>query len=178
MILVVSLMLGIASSFAQEPVLPLPPPPGASSQPASILCFLLIGVILGIGGQIARSAVGIKKKMDAANETEDNSRWVWFSMQKLLVSLLLGAASGAFACIIMWGEVIDKKFLIACIAAGYAGADFIEGFVQTYLSSAGGNKGNQNGKDGQNGKGDQSGKEGQNKDKPKAPASSAAEENQ
>lgn len=101
-----------------------------SAAPGSILSFLLIGILLGLCGQIARSAVGLKKEMDDARNA--NQKWDnWFNMQELLVSLLLGAAAGAFAAVGMLGASVDKRFLIACVAAGYAGSDFIQGFMQT-----------------------------------------------
>lgn len=126
------------ASLAQEPHLNMPDPPGTGSA-SSVLCFLLIGILLGVCGQVARSAVGIKKEMDAAKSKAD--KWaVWFDPNELWVSLLLGAVAGAFAAIGMMGEVIDKRFLLACIAAGYAGSDFIQGFMKTNLPASSNSK--------------------------------------
>jgi hypothetical protein len=131
-------VFGIASTFAQELSLTMPPPPSettSTSSPASILCLLLLGAVLGFFGQIARSAVGIKKELDAA--PKGNAKWDgWFNVWELVISLLLGAAAGAFACLLMWGEPLDKTYLLACVAAGYAGSDFIQGFIQKYIPNA------------------------------------------
>ncbi len=95
----------------------------------------MLELLLGTGGQIARSAVGIKKEMDVAKKS--NAKWDdWFNMQELIISLLLGAAAGAFAAIGLLGETLDKKFLLACVAAGYAGSDFIQGFITKNLPSS------------------------------------------
>ena len=42
----------------------------------------------------------------------------------------------------LMGQPVDKKFLFGLIAFGYAGADFIEGFMQTVLPEGGSNNGN------------------------------------
>jgi hypothetical protein len=95
--------LGITSSPAQDAMLQMPNPPACPSTPyssCSLLCFILLGVLLGTSGQIARSAVGLKKEMDLARRKK--AKWDdWFDMQELLVSLLLGAAAGAFAAIML-----------------------------------------------------------------------------
>jgi hypothetical protein len=133
------LLFNPATALAQEPYLDmsaLPATPPAAGGPPSILCTLLIGVLLGVGGQIARSAVGLKKEMDKARPKAGDDKWYWFNMQELLVSLLLGGAAGAFAAVLMMGAAIDNKFLMACIGAGYAGSDFIQGFMHRELPAA------------------------------------------
>jgi hypothetical protein len=91
-----------------------------------LLNKLLIGMLLGMAGQLIRVIVGIKKKNDA-NEAHDP--------QRLLISLLIGAVIGAVAGVLVivddpMKELSQKTTLMAIIAAGYAGADFIEGFIQ------------------------------------------------
>jgi hypothetical protein len=132
------LLFGPANAQAQAPYLDMsaqPATPPVAGGPPSILCILLIGVLLGLGGQIARSAVGLKKEMDKARPKAGDDSWYWFNMQELLVSLLLGGAAGAFAAVLMMGTGIDHRFLMACIGAGYAGSDFIQGFMQRELPS-------------------------------------------
>jgi hypothetical protein len=120
-------LVGFSPVLAQVPDPPMPEAPCAVSA-AGVLCFLLIGVIMGVCGQVARTVVGIKKELDAAKP--DGDKWdSWFNMQELVVSLVIGGGAGALACITMWGDPIDKKFVVACLLAGYAGADFIEGFM-------------------------------------------------
>jgi hypothetical protein len=106
----------------------------SKTSPSQTLSFLVIGVLLGGTGQVARAIVGIKKEMDAASATTPAKSWNdWFNGKQLAVSLLLGAVAGLLASAAMLGAEIDRKFLLGCIAAGYAGSDFIEGFMTKYL---------------------------------------------
>ena len=113
------------------------PPPGTPAAPAAkpasdMLCFLLIGALMGATGQIGRAVVGIKKEMDTAAATQ--KKWdEWFNAKQLVVSVALGAAAGLLASMVMLNAPIDKKFLLGCVAAGYAGSDFIEGIMTKNL---------------------------------------------
>lgn len=109
-------------------------PVNSKTGPSDVLCFLLIGTLLGAAGQIARATVGLKKEMDAAAIATPKKNWdEWFDARQLLVSILLGAVAGLLASVAMMGADIDKKFLLGCITAGYAGSDFIEGFMSKNL---------------------------------------------
>jgi phosphate/sulfate permease len=59
----------------------------------------------------------------------------WFNWKQLLVSLLIaflvGGIAGVLGAIMMVGETITKEFMVTLIAIGYAGTDFIEGFMNT-----------------------------------------------
>jgi hypothetical protein len=128
------LFFGTPALMAQESYLPLPAPPvpGTSWTPFG---FLMFGVMLGVIGQVARVAVGIKKEMD--DPKTQTAKWsTWFNTPELVVSLLLGGAAGAICCVTLWGDTIDKTFIIACVAAGYAGSDFIQGFVQRHAGAS------------------------------------------
>lgn len=61
----------------------------------------------------------------------------WFSWNQLLISLIItfivGGIAGVLGVIGIFGETIDKGFMITVIGAGYAGSDFIEGFMETKL---------------------------------------------
>lgn len=88
--------------------------------------ILLLGGLAGAIGQSTRVAVGIKKFRDsAAAGTASPFRW-----SRLYGSVLIGATAGAIAAISTDLSVENVSFeeLLGLMAAGYAGADFIEGF--------------------------------------------------
>ncbi len=103
--------------------------------PCGVLDVLLVGIIIGAAGQVGRMIVGIKKEMDAAKA--NGKKWEeWFDTKQLIVSLFLGAVAGVLYAAARLGVVIDKAFLLGGIAAGYAGADFIEGFMTKSLPAS------------------------------------------
>jgi hypothetical protein len=130
------LLVATTAILAQEPYLNSLDTPDTGSSSAW-LCTLLIGMILGVTGQIARSVVGLKKEMD--NARPGDKKWDWFNMRELLVSLLLGAAAGILSAVLMIGTQLNREFLLACVAAGYAGSDFIQGFMQKEMPATSGN---------------------------------------
>jgi hypothetical protein len=100
---------------------------------ADWIAFILLGGVLGGLGQVIRSVAGLKKAQDAtaggAAGFADNFKWTVF-----IVSLILGFTAGALACLtVTFPATLDTKFLLTFIAAGYAGADFIEAFIKKYL---------------------------------------------
>jgi len=128
-VLMAILTLTAAAVWAQPTNSP-PAVPGAAAGSFQSLCFLLMSTLLGVGGQVARSVVGIKKEMDAAAAKNPKQGWSdWFDARQLIVSLLLGGTAGLLAGIMMLGEEPGKSYMVGCIAAGYAGSDFIEGFM-------------------------------------------------
>lgn len=95
------------------------------------LDVLLLGGFAGMMGQVLRVVVGLKKAGEAASARgatlgEDLEPW------RLVVSLVIGGAAGAVAALTTL-DLADTKAsmqqVMAFLAAGYAGADFIEGFV-------------------------------------------------
>lgn len=104
--------------------------------------FQLIGLaaLVGAGGQSARVIVGIKKLNDAASVADggaDTGSLVVAS--KLFISLLIGAVAGAIAALATMdpGAKFTAQQLAGLAAAGYAGADFIEGFMQRAMPAPG-----------------------------------------
>jgi hypothetical protein len=98
----------------------------------SILTKLCVGLLLGGAGQGARTIVGLKKTSDEA-KAKNTSFSAQFDAGQLFVSLLIGAIAGLFAALAMWdkmGNLEARQTLLALVAAGYAGADFIEGFMR------------------------------------------------
>jgi hypothetical protein len=106
------------------------------------LVFLTLCLILGAAGQVGRTVVGLKKLRDqtAAQGTDFNDS---FETSRLVVSLILGGVAGVLAGLALratdtTGLTYDVKFALGIMAAGYAGADFIEGFMSKNIGAAGG----------------------------------------
>ena len=101
--------------------------------------LLLLGGLLGTLGQGIRVVAGLKKVNDQA--VRDGTPFAQlFQTSTLLLSLLIGFIAGALAIIgITSGQEalkVSKDLAITLIAAGYAGTDFIEGFIKKYLPAA------------------------------------------
>lgn len=47
------------------------------------------------------------------------------------MNLSIGAVAGTLGAVVLLGDDIDKTLLLTLVATGYAGADFMEGFVRT-----------------------------------------------
>ena len=102
---------------------------------------LLLGGLLGILGQGIRIIVGLKKLNDEAS-AEGTGFSSKFQGSRLGLSLLIGFIAGALAVI---GFVESpgiatpsKELIVTLLGAGYAGTDFIEGFIKKYLPRSGG----------------------------------------
>jgi hypothetical protein len=99
---------------------------------------LLLGGLLGMVGQGIRVVIGLKKVTEQAQQ-----KGILFSdlfqAEALLVSLLIGFVAGTLAILGLSdgsGALAGKKeTLLALVGAGYAGTDFIEGFIKRYLPS-------------------------------------------
>jgi hypothetical protein len=112
----------------------------------SLLQAILLGGLLGMIGQAIRTIVGIKKENDSTNEKARASGQVTVSYydslsgKRLTISLLIGFTAGVLAYLFLdpeeGSEFSGKLFkadVLAIIASGYAGVDFIEGFMNRYL---------------------------------------------
>jgi hypothetical protein len=112
-------------------------PLGEGGMPASdFLSFLTLCLILGAAGQVGRAVVGLKKLRDAtaAQGTDFNDS---FEASRLIVSLIIGGVAGVVAGLALKSAdaaaAYDVKFALGIMAAGYSGADFIEGFMSKKL---------------------------------------------
>lgn len=92
-----------------------------------VATFLLVGAFLGMVGQMARVIVGLKKLKD---KTPSENFWEEFNSKQLIISILIGGVAGTLAAITLLEEEVGKQTLLTLIVVGYAGADFIEGFIQ------------------------------------------------
>ncbi len=102
-------------------------------QPWQALSFVLLGITLGVIGQLIRVGVGIKKKYDEA-ERQGKDFNELFKKDRLFISLgiaiIVGSIAGALGIIEYANEDITREMLVTVITLGYAGTDFIEGFLE------------------------------------------------
>ncbi|MBX2947194.1 MAG: hypothetical protein KF725_15290 [Cyclobacteriaceae bacterium] len=97
-------------------------------QPMEYLILIMLGGIVGTVGQLLRVIIGLKKAADSG-EAPDYKR----TTLSLVLAFAVGGVAGVLAAINMTDlETIDKSTLLAFLTAGYAGTDFIEGFISKH----------------------------------------------
>lgn len=118
----------------QAPSTPRTAPP---TTPKDLLVLMLLGGILGMAGQGIRAVIGLKKMNDADAEGATSQFRATQLVMSLGIALLIGAIAGVLAAVGTVEKPMESKALIAAlIAAGYAGTDFIEGFMKRSLPAA------------------------------------------
>jgi len=100
--------------------------------PGTFLLNLLIGILLGTMGQMARAAVGIKKENDVKAPGESLGQVI--DVSQLTLSLMYGAVAGGLAALLMGSDKMnaistDESIWLALFGAGYSGSDFLEGII-------------------------------------------------
>ncbi len=99
-----------------------------------VLGRIVLGAFLGAVGQGIRIVVGIKKQMEVATRTTQQLGDV-FDAKKLILSFIIaftvGGIAGVLSVVASIDEKITRESLMTLIAVGYAGTDFIEGFMKT-----------------------------------------------
>src|SRR5947209_978801 len=108
----------------------------SSGSTADILNIVLLGGFLGACGQVARVVIGLKKVNDQA-QAESKAFGEIFQARNLVVSLVIGFAAGVLGVLALWPKdgpltslsFDDRTVFLALIGSGYAGTDFIEGFM-------------------------------------------------
>lgn len=98
------------------------------------LAFLGIGALLGAAGQGVRVFVGLKKQITEAKRNDKKVR-EWFDGRQLGISFVLGALAGLLASLTQYAADVEvtRTLLFGFAAAGYAGADFINGLMEKWL---------------------------------------------
>jgi putative chitinase len=91
----------------------------------TILSDLILGGFLGMIGQSARAIVGIKKNYKKKKN--------WFDLKRLIVSLCIGFVAGVLGSILIFGREVGQFELMFLVFSGYAGTDFVEGFVRKHI---------------------------------------------
>src|SRR3954452_304147 len=85
--------------------------------------ILLVGLISGGVGQGIRLILGWFKASDGFKVDT-----------KTALVLIIGAIAGLLAAIVFpWGDLLESGELLGYVAAGYAGADFVEGVLNRYV---------------------------------------------
>lgn len=100
-------------------------------KPEALILLVLIGGLLGMVGQGIRVVVGLKKLYDESFQSgQDFGRN--FSTTTLLFSLLIGFIAGVLGALSLadFEQGLSKDQVLTLIGIGYAGADFIEGFIK------------------------------------------------
>lgn len=101
--------------------------------------LLLLGGLLGALGQGVRAVIGLKKVNDQA-VLEGREMKDLVDASTLIISLVIGFIAGALAIVGIADPakpmIPDKQLVISLLGAGYAGTDFIEGFIKKYLPAA------------------------------------------
>ena len=101
-------------------------------QPWEALTYILLGITLGVIGQLIRVVVGIKKLYDQA--IRDNVEFYeLFKKDRFFfsigIAIVIGAVAGGLGIIQYTGQGITREIILTLIAGGYAGTDFIEGLL-------------------------------------------------
>lgn len=120
---------GIAGGFANDKITNPP-----SNDPGQLLKIILLAAILGMCGQVVRVFAGLQKAKQTTAEDKknmktliaENSSQMLFS---LTIALIVGGVCGVLVAISADKFELSKTTILALIAAGYAGTDFIEGFI-------------------------------------------------
>ena len=102
------------------------------------LQILGLGGLIGALGQGARTIVGIKKLSDAASASNGNVADLIVA-SKMVIAFAIGAVAGAAAAIGTISNLgaISLAEVLGIAAAGYSGADFVEGFIHRSIPSPG-----------------------------------------
>lgn len=109
----------------------------------ALLQLIAIGVIAGAFGQGLRAIVGIKKASDEAAAGGSTLRSEGLDVSRLIFSLFIGAIAGGIGIFTITGfsaaalTNITAEMFFGVVGIGYAGTDFIEGFVRTQLPKVG-----------------------------------------
>lgn len=104
-----------------------------------LLQLVAIGVIAGAFGQGLRTIVGIKKASDEAAAAGSTLRAEGLDVSRLILSLFIGAIAGGIGIFTITGFTagagnnITAEMFFGIVGIGYAGTDFIEGFVRTQM---------------------------------------------
>ena len=123
----------------------------STSLPAiNILIILFLCGTAGMVGQGIRAVIGLQKA--GYLNLDSNNTKASFSASYMIVTLMIGFIAGCVSALILgfdqFSGGVDPKTLLAVVAAGYAGVDFIEGSFNSFIRQAiapesGKNDGNQ-----------------------------------
>jgi hypothetical protein len=89
-----------------------------------------LGALMGAVGQGVRTVVGMKKLNDTASDLGVAANEL-IAVSRIFISIFIGAIAGTLAAITTVKSLdhISIELIFGIAAAGYTGADFIEGFI-------------------------------------------------
>ena len=100
-----------------------------------LLQMIAIGAIGGVFGQGLRVVVGVKKASDEASVEGKSLREEGLDVSRMVFSLFIGAIAGGVGIFTITGfsavKDITVQMFFGIVGMGYAGTDFIEGFIRT-----------------------------------------------
>lgn len=98
------------------------------------LVMFAFGMAFGAAGQVIRAVGGVKKINDEAEALRTTTGEL-FDTGRFLRSLLIGGVAGFLAVLatVDVSRSISVQVVLGIMAAGYAGADFIEAFARKHL---------------------------------------------
>lgn len=105
---------------------------------SEILLQLIIGGLLGVVGQMLRFIVGLKKLNEEAKDKNIPTAEM-FQTSRFIISLIIGFIAGVLGIVSLSNFTADffsknlKETIITLLGIGYAGTDFIEGFIKKYI---------------------------------------------
>lgn len=101
-----------------------------------MLEILIVGGLMGLLGQGARAVVGLKGMSDDAKALNLSPNDL-FEAARLFTSLMIGFLVGLAAALVYiktnGTTEPDFQTMLGFVATGYAGTDFLEGFISQYL---------------------------------------------
>lgn len=99
-----------------------------------ILQKMLIGGLFGLIGQVLRTVIGMKKLSETAASKGLKLKDV-FETFRFTLSLIIGFASGVIAIFFIdqFETIENNEQFASLIGIGYAGTDFLEGFISKYI---------------------------------------------
>jgi hypothetical protein len=97
---------------------------------SDVLSALLLAGLMGLAGQGARAAVGLKKMNDVARDNDLGWNDV-FTASRLIISLIIGFLAGVAGAFAIGIDTLKGSTdeLLKLAAAGYVGTDAIEAFT-------------------------------------------------
>lgn len=103
-----------------------------------LLSYLILGGLMGMLGQGARAVIGLKGMSTDARTLNLNPNDV-FEAGRLITSIIIGFLVGLAAALVTLKSgdttlaIPGWTTLLGWVASGYAGTDFLEGFIAQYL---------------------------------------------
>jgi hypothetical protein len=114
-----------------------PDKPMETHSASTILVTLLLGAFLGMLGQGLRMFVGISKaNKDPQNKDKKMNEYIELRrvVFSFIYAFIIGAITGGLMAMDHIGANWSKTVMMGIVTAGYAGTDFIEGFIHKNFS--------------------------------------------